>query len=394
MMKTYIKKLINIVRGMGLYGILFGLVIFTFGIVNCYKVLDFWVFDRTSYNEWTVEAGNKVETDYISNFWGKMQFVNFNGLIRDLLGQHEMNAVVKLNNGYLVTTHGYVSDDVLKTKAEALGQLNSYLKEQSIPMLFAVTPYTSSKYDPELPVGIEDYGNDNMDRFMKMLEGTDIETIDFREQMHDDGINQYDMMFKTDHHWTTEAGFYAYQNISAWVEKATGCSTDEKVSDINNYDITVYPKWHLGSRGQRTGIYFAGADDFDLITPKFETSIVSGDKSGTFEDMVINTKPFKNRIYTSSYTYDWVLGNSLGNFENPNAENDIKVLVIGDSMAKAVNPYLILTYREIRYIYDGSNPTMNKKIIENYKPDVVILLYYADFICKDGESRGFDFVLN
>lgn len=36
-------------------------------------------------------------------------------------------------------------------------------------MIYAVTPYTVDKYDPQLPAGVQDYGNDNLDRFAGML---------------------------------------------------------------------------------------------------------------------------------------------------------------------------------------------------------------------------------
>ena len=51
--------------------------------------------------------------------------------------------------------------------------------------------------------------------------------------MHEDGIDQYDMMYRTDHHWTTEAGFYAYGILEGYIVEKTGCNVDARVSDIN-----------------------------------------------------------------------------------------------------------------------------------------------------------------
>ena len=76
------------------------------------------------------------------------------------------------------------------------------------------------------------------------------------------------MMYKTDHHWTTRAGFYAYCKLEDYLTQIFQCDVDSRIGDINNYNIEVYEKWHLGSNGQRTGIYFAGIDDFELIVPK------------------------------------------------------------------------------------------------------------------------------
>lgn len=384
-----LKRLSDFISKLGLYGLFFCIILFSFSLVNAKKVVNFWINDETDYNEWSVDLGSKGETDYISNFWCKIQFVNLNGLIRNIFGQHEMNGIVKLNNGYLMTTYEYEADENLQSKADILHSLDMYLEQKQIPMLFALCPYTSSKYDPKLPAGVIDYGNDNLDRFMQMVSKYDIDYIDFREEMYKDGMNQYDMMYKTDHHWTTDAGFYAYKKLLKWIEGTTGEKVDEKVRDISNYTRTVYKRWHLGSRGQRTGIYFAGIDDFVLITPDFETSISNGDLEGSFDDVLIDYAPLENREYTSRYTYDFVLGRALGNYINHNTENDLKVLMITDSFGKSVNPYLILSFKEVRSIYDGDSFELTEEYIEEFNPDVVILMYYPDRIMRD--DSGFSF---
>lgn len=386
------KKFKYFVSQIGICGLIFGLIIFSFATVNARKVIRFWVDGETDYNEWTVSMGSKGETDYISNFWGKIQFVNFNGLMRNITNQHEMNGIIKLNNGYLMTTHSYETNEALQDKADHLYNLDLYLKQKGIPMLFSICPYTSCKYNPQIPVGVEDYGNDNADRFMSMVSEYGIDSMDFRDEIYADGLDQYELMYKTDHHWTTEAGFYAYTKILPWIKKSTGVEIDEKVADISNYTMTSYRKWHLGSRGQRTGIYYAGIDDFVLITPDFETSMQRGDAEGSFNELLIDYAPLENKEYTSRYTYDNVMGKSLGNYINNNAINDVKVLIVTDSFGKAVSPYLIMSFREVRYIYDCSSSNLTAAYIDEYNPDVVILMYYLD--CIGGDNRGFSFSIN
>ena len=189
--------------------------------------------------------------------------------------------------------------------------------------------------------------------------------------MHDDGIDHYSMMYKTDHHWTTEAGFYAYGILEDYIVRKTGCQMDNRISEIKNYTVTKYKNWHLGSYGQRTGRYYAGIDDFDLIIPTFDTTIQndSGDM-GTMQDLVINREPLSNRQYTSRYTYDYVLGNALGHYINLDCQNDIRILMITDSFGKAVNPYLIMGFHEIEYVYDSDVSSITPEYIEAYDPDV------------------------
>jgi len=364
-----------------LFIIVFVLLTLGMGIKSFFNLMTFYIEDKLDYNEWTSDLGNKFETDIATAFFEKFQFVNLNGAIRNLLGQHEMNGVVKLNNGYLLTTNPKYSSEQLLNAANNVAAFSDYLESRGTSVVYAVTPYTSSPYDPQLPAGVQDYGNDNIDRMIVLLDYAGVDTIDFRTEMYEDGINQYDMMYKTDHHWTTMAGFYAYKILEDYITEQTKCNVDERVSNIDNYTVTTYKNWHLGSRGQRTGRYFAGIDDFQLIIPKFKT-LIQNDAGiiGSMQDLVINMAPLKNREYTSRYTYDNVLGKALGHYVNLDCKNDIKILLITDSFGKSVAPYLMMGFGEIDYIYDADISAVSAvtpEYIESCDLDVVILMYYA-----------------
>lgn len=381
------KKSISVIT----FTIVFSILIVLIGLISCHNLVRFYVNDEVDYNEWKADLGNKFETDIASTFFEKFQFVNINGAFRSLLGQREMNGVVKLKNGYLLTTFDYVSDEELEKYANSVSALAGYLEDRGTSFVYASAPYTSSKYDPQLPEGIEDYGNDDIDRFLDMLNALEVDTIDFRETMHQDGIDQYDMMYKTDHHWNTEAGFYAYGKLEQYIVAQTGCEVDERISDIDNYTITTYKKWHLGSRGQRVGRYFAGIDDFDLIIPNFDTVIEnnSGDV-GRMQDLAINTQPLSDKEYTSRYTYDRVLGDSCGHYVNLDCRNDIRILCIADSFGEAVCPYLMMGFHEMSVRNLEKLNEITPEFIEEYDPDVVIMLYYP--YCAMPGTQAYDFV--
>lgn len=383
------KKIREFISRLGLYGFLFVLILYSFGIGSGYKAMKFWIDDEVIDNEWSLDLGSKGEIEYISNFWGKNKFLNLNGFMRNLTGQREMNGIVRLNNGYLFTPFDRVSDEELEQRAASLANLNRFLQTTDTELLVAITPDTTSKYDPQVPMGTEEYVNDNLDRLIPMLEGQGVNVMDFREVIHEDGIDQYTMMYKTDHHWTTKAGFYAYGKIADWIEEKTGVEVDGKIRSIENYSITTYDNWHLGSRGQRTGSLFAGIDDFDLILPEFETLLTNGEQTGTFEELFINREPFEERDTTSRYTYELALRQSCGDYSNLLAANDLRVLVVGDSFSEAVCPYINISYKEVRYMYCQQLERFTEWYIEDYDPDVVICLYYPENIF-DGNGVAFN----
>ncbi len=371
-----------------LYTLIFVLTVFTVGFLSLTKLCNFYVNDEHDLIEWTPQLGSKFETDIASNIFNKFTFININGAIRNLLGQTSMNGVIKLNNGYLLTAMDYCSDEKIEEFTQNMSDFNDYLQKRGTALLYASTPYTSSKYDPELPIGTRDYGNDNIDKLIASFNSVGIDTLDFRKDMHDDGINQYDMMYKTDHHWTTEAGLYAYRKIEEYIVKKTGCDIDQRISDPSYYTTTTYSKWHLGSRGQRTGIYYAGIDDFNLILPNFDTNLkneINGE-SGSVQELMINMSPLENRDYRSKHTYDFVLQGTLGHYSNLNAPNNIKILFITDSFGYAVGEYMAMGFKEVQYLYDQNSEYITHELIESYDPDVVVMLCYPQIISDDSTS--------
>lgn len=375
-----------------LFAAIFLTLIFGLGSLSLFNLLKYYINDEVINNNWTGESGTRLEADISGTFFRKTSFVDLNGAVRNIFCQQEMNGVVKLNNGYLTEPVERCPDEYIRLYAYRTAGMNEYLKKRGTALVYASPPGTVGRSDPALPAGIEDFTNDNIDRMLSALQEAGVDTIDFRETIAADGLDHYSMMYKTDHHWSTEAGFHAFQKLERYIIEKTGCETDPRVSDLSNYTITKFEKWHLGSRGQRTGIYFAGIDDFVLIDPDFDVPVIDNDgQSGTIHDYFFITEFLEERDLTSRYTYDAVMGGAayLGHYINPAAKNKVKILMISDSFAKAVNPYLIMDFAEVWTISDGYVGSVTPAFIEEYDPDVVIMLYYTHYI--NGNSGSFDF---
>ena len=74
------------------------------------------------------------------------------------------------------------------------------------------------------------------------------------------------------------------------------------------------------------------------------------------------------------------MGGSGGNYNNYNAKSDKKILVIGDSMSSAVCPYIILSFQEMRYAGNWVTPVITKEQLDEWQPDIVIMMYYPNKI--------------
>lgn len=380
-MQKYIRKLID--SNLHYAVLLFGLLLI-FGIyadVNYYQYKRYGIMA----SNYVIDDGDvDVQEEYTMNFPWKTNLIDFNGWVRLLTGQREMNGVVKLNNGYLTQVAGQkASEELIAANVEEILRYNAYCSAQGIEVLFAQPAYKISKWDEQLPTGVTDGHNDTIDEMLRRLEEGGVRTLDLRECMREDGQNPYELYYKTDHHWTTEGAFYGYRKIAERLAQDTGTALDGKLLDLKQYEIETYPGWHLGIRGQRTGKAFAGIDDYDLIYPKFETHIYNREngKTQSLKDALVKTEVFENRNAAQRYTYDQAYSrNDINQLVSRDAVSDLKVLLLSDSYKYAIDPYFLMTYREFHV---ESYREMSAEMLRKYQPDVVVILAWPGYYYEE-----------
>ena len=385
--------------GERLCGILFLILVSLFCALGGVRLIRYYIYDPVLNEAFTADAGDERESALIANLPGKDVFIDANGMMRRILGQREMNGVIRLTNEYLTDIHGAIPEETLKEEAEAVAHVQQVLSEYEIPFLYVATPIkvasqgmTSDAEEAteteterrvgaehsELPTGVVDEGNANLDRFLMCLAEDGVRVLDLRECIKEDGIDPYSLFYRTDHHWTTEGGFYAARKLIAWVQDVTGAAVPSDVTDPNAYDYTVYPQWHLGSNARRTGKLYAGVDDFTMITPTFMTDLtnrVSGER-GSYEEVVLDMSSLSERDLTAS-AYDRLFVHALEQMHNEKAENEVRVLLICDSFGAAVNPYLALAFSDTECMSAYAPGLLTRSYLEQNRPDVVILMQYS-----------------
>ena len=313
-----------------------------------------------------------TEQEMNAVFYEKEEFLKLNGMMRRMLGQRMLNGVVRLNNGQLTYLHAPIEEETLQQNADNITALYNYFAQRGIPFLFAVTPDKISMYDDELPPGYTDSSNDNIEIFLQRLRDNGTPYIDLREDLHTIDPDLYRFFYKTDHHWTTEAGFYAFTLLAEELQKA-GIYIPEEVLDINNYTQEVHEKTLFGSWGQRVGRGFADEEDFALWIPTYDTQIVRGFDSlrGTLGDVLYDRTVFDTN--TDGLVYDGVLLDTT-RFVNEGHSNGQRILFIGDSMARTVIPYFVASFREFFWGDAYQSEGITEAKINEISPDVVILL--------------------
>lgn len=319
--------------------------------------------------------------------------MDINSIKENLLGtriiKKDDTTIIKSDSGSLGALHSTrLSDKEIADITFSVKKLQKIAEDNDSGFLYCAAP-AKEQYE-SFPTNIHSYKTENYESFLNSLKENQIPCLDFSIALSDNGLTGHDAFFYTDHHWKPNTGLIASKTICEELGSRYGFEYYDEYTDIQNYNIENYPDFFLGSYGKKVGTYFSwyGADDFELITPKFRTDLIEEQplkneiRQGSFEDTVLFLDNMKKDYYnvTPYATY------SGGDFRLQIIKNNLnpdgkKILLIRDSFAGVVSPFLSLQTSEL-HICDMRNFEYfvgDKINVEDYikkiKPDYVIVLY-------------------
>lgn len=331
-----------------------------------------------------------MEEGVTDNFWLKELYVDLYGLTERLLGRdyirdaNPSNVVVKDQDENL---HFITFPFDYEQPLNGLVEINEALKQERIPLLFVQTPLKVIEDYTTLPPSVVDYSKKNTDEFLSKLEENDIDFIDLRENVKEDGLDLSTLFFKTDHHWRTETAFWATDKVTQILNErySLDLNQDGSYTDLKSYNKKTYKNFFLGSQGRRVGRLYAGVDNYTLITPKFNTdyevTINKSDSSttyaGTFEETILKHSLLdeEESVYTNRYAsyfggdYPEVI------IKNKLQKEGKKVLIVKDSFALPFSAFLSTMFEETRMIDTRYFKEDLLNYIDDYQPDVVLYVY-------------------
>lgn len=319
----------------------------------------------------------------------KNHFINLNGWFAGFLDQTTCNEVIKLNNGML--TNDIPEIDVSPYAKNAL-EFKDFLAEQGIEFLYISEPYKVDLCKQLLPVGIENSGNETASALNSLLEDGGVHVLDLRPELSatPEQVERY--FFKTDHHWTFEGAFIAFQRIG---EELCKLFPEESIelsyANFDQWEARTLKNWSLGSHGRRVGIYYGGTDDITYYTPRFETSMSCAIPNhvqlykGDFNTANIRKRYIEQRNYFDNNAYEMYIGGQypLVCHRNPLAPNDLRILMVIDSFGRPVQAYLSTLFQEVDVIDPRQYDFNIAEYVQYSQPDVVIEMIYPRSIVNE-----------
>lgn len=323
---------------------------------------------------------------------GKTKLLELSGFLNRMIGKTDFSdtdsEVVQLKNGYLSNAQNFVTDDeTMETSAGNIADFAEWLEKKDIPFLYVQTPSKNSKYDNQLPDGVEDHTNDNLDSLLVKLEEKGIDYLDFRDEMNKQGVDWYEMFYRTDHHWTVDCGLWAADTLAGYLNEEYSLHLDRNLVETEKYEPLVYEDWFLGFYGRKVTLGYTDPEDFVIEIPQFDTDLelINPDKGmdqrGTFESVMYNHDVFEKKDYYDNSCYESMLyGNRpVTQIINHKQENGCKVLFIRDSFSLAMAPYfsLMVSETDLLDLRDGFFDGSVRTYIRETKPDMVVLMTNA-----------------
>jgi hypothetical protein len=307
--------------------------------------------------------------------------------------------VVLAESGDLFELNDRKDDQEIEEVVLRIQQLQSVSEENGAKFLYCAVP--AKGYYEVAPSNVKDYCKDNYNRFIHLMADAEIPYIDFSEVLRE-SIPDSEIFYATDHHWKSQCGLIATEAICEELSNLYGFSYISGYTDIRHYDVQDYPDWFLGSYGKKVGLYFTskGPDDFDLIVPQFETSLIEEEpyanrlREGSFKESVLFMSNMKKNYYKNS-TYATYSG---GDFRLQIIRNNMnldgkRILLVRDSSACVVVPFFSLQTKEL-YVCDMRDFIPGEKMnmeeyIKEINPDYVIAFFSNVNGVEDGGKLDF-----
>ncbi len=293
-------------------------------------------------------------------------WIQANTTIKKWLGKTEINGVYFGKDGYYFQQ--FTQDSYSASRKDAVFTLlERFAAEQSASVTVMPVPTPGAVLADKLPANAPMYDADGVWEELKATVSS-AKFVDLREAF---AASQEQLYYKTDHHWTAFGAYEAYVQYCESVGlTAKPLSYFELEQVSKDFYGTIYSKT-LDSAAEPDGIY----------APQKLPAV-----SILFDDKETGTDIYDPSFLTQKDQYAYFFGGNWGKVEiNTQANNGQRLLVIKDSFANSLVPYLLEDYEQIVMLdlrYFGGDPEQVTK--QCGITDVLVLYEMTNLLTDTG----------
>ena len=294
---------------------------------------------------------------YLSDhFYARDRFINIKTITDKLLMKTKINGVYLAKDGYLIEEYNtsLYYDRIIKV-------LNKFSEKVDIPVQLMLVPTSYVINSSKLPIYID--SDDQLADMNYIYDNIVFDTINIYDSLMR-GNKKYKMFYSYDHHWTSYGAYYAYLEY---------CFFNSIVPlPIYEFDIKVISNDFKGTLFSKINDYQIKGEEMHLFDySKFSYTLFD-----------LDNNVYKDTLYYSEYLYgkdkySYYLGTNkpiLIIYNNTINTND-ELLIIKDSYANSLAPFLINHYKKIHIIDPRYYSSKISNYILNNKINNVLIIY-------------------
>ncbi|MCQ2507987.1 MAG: DHHW family protein [Dorea sp.] len=325
-----------------------------------------------------------IDGTYMDDFESYLtdQFNGHNKLTR-LRARVSLLLGIRKTNGVYKGKHGYLLEEIKPIDEEQMQQTVTAMQEfernyPTVPMYVALVPNAASILKDQLPshVRVLDQ-NAQFDEIYGML-ASDFKTIDLFETMlaHRDEAVYY----HTDEHWTSLGTYYAYNTLLDQLDLNQDLAIAYNTYAVSN-DFTGSMAGLSGyERTYRDNIYIYNAsNDGSAIKVVVDASDVEEDVATLYDNQKLDTENQYRLFLGGDHPFVSI---------RTDADSSDKLLLVKNSFANSLVPFLTPFYREIVMV-DPDYYTENlNNLMKEYKFNKVLFLFDGNSFVENTTLAG------
>ena len=313
----------------------------------------------------------KAESYAADQFMLRNMFIKIKSSFDISLGSTESNNVFMCKDNYLMENISKADAKKMENNYNSLAKLKQLYP--NINMDFMLVPNAANIMSDKLPLfAVTEDQNKQMDDFFKKIQSIGINPVDVRATFKKNK-EKIELYYHTDHHWTTDGAYLAYQDFAK----------KNKLNSNIKYDALAVKNDFRGTLASKSGFTNGLNDMIKIYLPKegqnYKNSVIfySDTKEKTTEFYKLNNLKKKD-----TYTVFGGSNHPIYSIKTP-VSSQRKLLLIKDSYANSFIPFLSQDYREIividpRYFFDDISEIIKANGITD-----ILFLYNANTFFND-----------
>lgn len=274
-----------------------------------------------------------------------------------------------LANGYVWISQGKSYNKDLFSRSQRPAILCS---EKGIDYLRVLRPSRISPDKHQVPLGANEYSNDNLDMEYRLFSDNGLDVYDLRTDMYSKGWTPENGYFRNDGHWNPISGYIA----STLILKELNNRFDSKY-DVELFDESKYEKETFYTDN------FSVNENAEILFTKYPTQEIYMDLQNEKElfcdiNEILCDKSRYDRTFRKSildlYALTHISNTEFGVLENLDYYNAQTVLVFSNSMSWYIMSYLSMNYKTIVFSVT-TDVNQREYLINSVNPDIVLDLY-------------------